>query len=168
MWNTTSSLCDAKESLLDLTFPSCQCSLWISLTRMPYRVYIGLPNYDSRLLVLHGGMLGHALLNPYFDVNLLAKRTEGCSPLDIHEVLQAAALILVREAQEEAVGNNGGSGDDDECGDSTPCHYLHNDNEKFASKTHHPPTLPSSLQGMLGRAPLNPSFNVDLLVRRME
>ncbi len=64
---------------------------------MPCSVYIGPLNYDSKLLVLHGGMLGGIPLDPNFDSNLLARRTEGYSPSDICMVLQAAALYSLME-----------------------------------------------------------------------
>lgn len=75
------------------------------LRRMPRRVYVGPPDYDSRLLVLRG-MLERVPLDPDFDVDVLARRTEGYSPSDIREVLQSAALYPLREAREEAISSS--------------------------------------------------------------
>jgi hypothetical protein len=75
------------------------------LRRMPRRVYVGPPDYDSRLSVLRG-MLGRVPLDSDFDVDLVASRTEGYSPSDIREVLQAAALYPLREAREEAMSSS--------------------------------------------------------------
>ena len=75
------------------------------LRRMPRRVYVGPPDYDSRLSVLRG-MLGRVPLDFDFDVDLVASRTEGYSPSDIREVLQAAALYPLREAREEAMSSS--------------------------------------------------------------
>jgi hypothetical protein len=43
-------------------------------------------------------MLKHVLLDPYFDGNLLARRTEGYSPSNICMVLKAAVLYPFKEA----------------------------------------------------------------------
>ena len=61
------------------------------LRRMPRRVFVGLPDYDSRVSVLQS-MLNHVPLGANFDLGLVAGRTGGYSPSDIHKVLQAAAL----------------------------------------------------------------------------
>jgi hypothetical protein len=65
-------------------------------------------------------MLGRVPLDPGFDVDLVARRTEGYSPSDIREVLQAAALYPLREAREEAMSSsrigNGDAADGEEIG----------------------------------------------------
>ncbi|KAL3810869.1 hypothetical protein ACHAXA_003391 [Cyclostephanos tholiformis] len=75
------------------------------LRRMPRRVYVGPPDYDSRLSVLQG-MLERVPLDPDFDLGLVARRTEGYSPSDIRELLQSAALYPLREAREEAISSS--------------------------------------------------------------
>ena len=66
------------------------------------RVFVGLLNHDSRIFVLES-MLDHVLLDPHFDLGLMASRTGGYSHSDIREVLQAAALYPMREACAEAI-----------------------------------------------------------------
>jgi len=72
------------------------------LRRMPRRVFVGLPDYDSRTSVLES-MLNHVPLDENFDLGLVASKTGGYSPSDIREVLQASALYPLREARAEAV-----------------------------------------------------------------
>ncbi len=75
------------------------------LRRMPRKIYVGLPDYDSRISVLQG-MLCRVPLDVNFDVALLATKTAGYSPSDIREVLQTAALFPLREARAEAIRNS--------------------------------------------------------------
>ncbi|EED96339.1 msp1 protein-like protein, partial [Thalassiosira pseudonana CCMP1335] len=65
------------------------------LRRMPRRVFVGLPDYNSRVAVL-SNMLRRVPLDANFDKSLLASKTCGYSPSDIREVLQAAALYPLR------------------------------------------------------------------------
>ena len=71
---------------------------------MPWRVFVGLPDHDSRISVFES-MLNHVPLDQHFDPGLVASRTGGYSPLDIREVLQAAALYQMREARAEAISH---------------------------------------------------------------
>lgn len=83
------------------------------LRRMPRRVFVGLPDYNSRVAVL-SNMLRRVPLDANFDKSLLASKTGGYSPSDIREVLQAAALYPLREARAAAVSSSmsgGGNGD---------------------------------------------------------
>jgi SpoVK/Ycf46/Vps4 family AAA+-type ATPase len=75
------------------------------LRRMPRRIYVGPPDYDSRVSVLRS-MLDRVPLDVNFDIDIVARRTEGYSPSDIREVLQAAALYLLREARAEAISSS--------------------------------------------------------------
>ncbi|KAL9180166.1 hypothetical protein ACHAXT_008136 [Thalassiosira profunda] len=72
------------------------------LRRMPRRVFVGLPDYESRVSVLQS-MLSHVPLDATFDLSLVASRTGGYSPSDIRELLQSAALYPMREARAEAM-----------------------------------------------------------------
>lgn len=78
------------------------------LRRMPRKIYVGLPDYDSRISVLQG-MLRRVPLDVNFDVGLVATKTEGYSPSDIREVLQTAALFPLREARAEAIRDSSAS-----------------------------------------------------------
>ena len=75
------------------------------LRRMPRRIYVGPPDFDSRVSVLRS-MLDRVPLDMNFDIDLVARRTEGYSPSDIREVLQAAALYPLREARAEAISSS--------------------------------------------------------------
>ena len=75
------------------------------LRRMPRKIYVGLPDYDSRISVLQG-MLSRVPLDVSFDMALVATKTAGYSPSDIREVLQTAALFPLREARAEAIRNS--------------------------------------------------------------
>jgi hypothetical protein len=72
---------------------------------MPRKIYVGLPDYDSRISVLQG-MLSRVPLDVSFDMALVATKTAGYSPSDIREVLQTAALFPLREARAEAIRNS--------------------------------------------------------------
>jgi len=72
------------------------------LRRMPRRVYVGLPDGDSRISILEK-MLNDVPLDKSFDLGLVASKTAGYSPSDIREVLQVAALYPLREARAEAM-----------------------------------------------------------------
>lgn len=72
------------------------------LRRMPRKIYVGLPDFDSRVSVLQG-MLRRVPLDVNFDVALVASKTDGYSPSDIREVLQTAALFPLREARADAI-----------------------------------------------------------------
>jgi len=89
------------------------------LRRMPRRVFVGLPDYDSRISVLES-MLNHVPLDQNFDLSLVASRTGGYSPSDIREVLQAAALYPLREARAEAISLSQMDNGDGEKGASIP------------------------------------------------
>mmetsp|Transcript_4931 Transcript_4931/g.12387 ORF Transcript_4931/g.12387 Transcript_4931/m.12387 type:complete len:681 (+) Transcript_4931:111-2153(+) len=75
------------------------------LRRMPRKVFVNLPNYDSRISVLQS-MLDKVPLDQDFDLELVASRTGGYSPSDIREVLQTAALYPLREARAEAMSSS--------------------------------------------------------------
>ena len=68
----------------------------VFIWRMPRRVYVGPPNYDSQGSVLCI-MLDNVPLDADFDVDLVARRTKGYSPSDIRKVLQTAVLYPLRE-----------------------------------------------------------------------
>mmetsp|Transcript_6848 Transcript_6848/g.12853 ORF Transcript_6848/g.12853 Transcript_6848/m.12853 type:complete len:188 (+) Transcript_6848:139-702(+) len=69
---------------------------------MPRKVFVGLPDYDSRIAVLQS-MLNYVPLDSNFDLSLVASKTGGYSPSDMREVLQTAALYPLREARAEAI-----------------------------------------------------------------
>jgi SpoVK/Ycf46/Vps4 family AAA+-type ATPase len=75
------------------------------LRRMPKRFAIRLPNHAQRLKILTL-MLSHATLAPGFDMEDLARRTDGLSGSDLKETCRNAAMIPVRELMRE----NGGKG----------------------------------------------------------
>lgn len=77
------------------------------LRRMPRRIYVGPPDYDSRVAVLRR-MLDRVPIDLNFDIDLVARMTEGYSPSDIRELLQAAALYPLREARAEAISSSQG------------------------------------------------------------
>ena len=74
------------------------------LRRMPRRIFIGLPDRDARVQVLTN-MLQGVPLEKSFDIDLVARQTRGYSPSDMREVLQAAALIPLREARADAMSS---------------------------------------------------------------
>lgn len=78
------------------------------LRRMPRKIYVGLPDYDSRVSVLQG-MLSRVPLDVNFDLALVASKTVGYSPSDLREVLQTAALFPLREARAEVIRNSSAS-----------------------------------------------------------
>ena len=59
-------------------------------------------------------MLKHVPLEDSFDIDCLAEKTQGYSPSDIREVLQAAALFPLREARATMMSSNNNEGVDDE------------------------------------------------------
>ena len=75
------------------------------LRRMPRRIFVGLPDYDSRISILQR-MLQNVPLDTNFDLHQIASRLGGYSPSDIREALQAAALYPLREARAEALHNS--------------------------------------------------------------
>ena len=75
------------------------------LRRMPRRIIVGLPDYDSRISILQR-MLQNVPLDTNFDLHQIASRLGGYSPSDIREALQAAALYPLREARSEALHNS--------------------------------------------------------------
>ena len=84
------------------------------LRRMPRRIFVGLPDTAARQAILHN-MLKHVPLEDSFDIDFLAEKTQGYSPSDIREVLQAAALFPLREARATMMAsNNDNEGVDDE------------------------------------------------------
>ena len=78
---------------------------------MPRRIFIGLPDYDARVQVLTK-MLEDVPRNESFDIDIIAKHTQGYSPSDLREVLQTAALYPLREARSEAIASQAGSDKD--------------------------------------------------------
>ena len=78
------------------------------LRRMPRRIFIGLPDYNARVAVL-SNMLNSVPLEESFDIDLVARQTQGYSPSDLREVLQAAALHPLREARAAAISSRAGN-----------------------------------------------------------
>jgi len=85
------------------------------LRRMPRRVFVGLPDHDARVAVLQS-MLQRVPLDPDFDIGLIASKTDGYSPSDIREVLQAAALYPLREARAASIASSLVSDDEGKAG----------------------------------------------------
>jgi len=68
------------------------------LRRMPRSFLVGLPDYSSRVSILNK-MLVHVPLEEGFDIEGIARVTEGYTPSDIKEVLRTSALTPLREAR---------------------------------------------------------------------
>ena len=78
------------------------------LRRMPRRIFIGLPDYNARVAVL-SNMLNTVPLEESFDIDSVARQTQGYSPSDLREVLQTAALYPLREARAAAISSRDGN-----------------------------------------------------------
>ena len=72
------------------------------LRRMPRRIYVGLPDESSRLDTLKT-MLRDVPIADDFDLEIVARNTQGFSPSDLRELLQTSALYPLREARAEAM-----------------------------------------------------------------
>ena len=72
------------------------------LRRMPRSFFVGLPDYSSRISILQK-MLKNVPLEDKFDIEHVAKLTEGYTPSDLKEVLRTAALVPFREARMKAM-----------------------------------------------------------------
>lgn len=83
------------------------------LRRMPRRIFVGLPDHGARQAILQK-MLRHVPLEDSFNIDFLAEKTQGYSPSDIREVLQAAALFPLREARATMMSSNNNEGVDNE------------------------------------------------------
>lgn len=70
---------------------------------MPKRFAIRLPNYAQRLKILKL-MLAHVTLTPSFDIEELARRTDGLSGSDLRETCRNAAMVPVRDLMREKGG----------------------------------------------------------------
>lgn len=68
------------------------------LRRMPRSFFVGLPNFSSRCEILRC-ILRKVPLTSDFDVELIARETEGYSGSDLKELLRTAALIPLRECR---------------------------------------------------------------------
>lgn len=71
------------------------------LRRMPRSFYVGPPDFYGRCAVLRS-MLSDVPLSPDFDLEAVARATEGYTPSDVKEVLRSAALYPLREARRRA------------------------------------------------------------------
>lgn len=72
------------------------------LRRMPRSFFVGLPNYASRISILQK-MLSNVPVGNDFNLEHIARITEGYSGSDLKELLRSAALIPLREARAEAM-----------------------------------------------------------------
>ncbi|ORX61678.1 AAA-domain-containing protein [Hesseltinella vesiculosa] len=66
------------------------------LRRMPKRFHVRLPNIQQRKSILDL-LLKNIHLSADFDLDTLAKRTDGCSGSDLKELCRHAAMIPIRE-----------------------------------------------------------------------
>ena len=66
--------------------------------RLVKQMYVGIPNYDDRVVILQKMLSGIPLM-PDFNIARIAELTEGYTPSDLKELLRAAALIPLREAR---------------------------------------------------------------------
>lgn len=71
------------------------------LRRMPRSFYVGPPDCFGRCAVLRS-MLSNVPLSSDFNLEVVARATEGYTPSDIKEVLRTAALYPLREARRRA------------------------------------------------------------------
>eukprot|EP00957_Ditylum_brightwellii_P085757 6524143-Ditylum_brightwellii.AAC.1 len=71
------------------------------LRRMPRSIYVGLPDYNTRILVLRSMLrnVPTAEKSGEFSIEEIARCTDGFSPSDLKELLRSAALIPLREAR---------------------------------------------------------------------
>ena len=72
---------------------------------MPRSFFVGLPDFSSRGKILEK-MLTNVPLDDQFDIEHVAKVTDGYTPSDIKEVLRSAALTPLREARMKSMGDH--------------------------------------------------------------